>query len=137
MVLVDGNVAGGSVNFAGRSLYESLHSVPLRGLAHVQRALYIRIDEAVGRFVGIRNRNECGEMKYNVDIAGQFLAEVSVPHIAGNDFDLLQTADFLEPAPVVERVIKAQGPDLGSGSDKLLHQVRANKAVRSGHEHTR
>ena len=107
MFFVDRNILRRAINFAGRSLDKALDAIPSRRLAKMQRALDVGIDKAAGRAIGVRNRNQRGQVEDNIDAAGQFLAEIGVTDVAGDDFDLVQAAGLFEPTPLVERVVLA------------------------------
>jgi hypothetical protein len=65
------------------------------------------------------------------------MAIMSIADIASEDFDLIETIDFLKPAPVVERVVQTQSPYLGPHRNQLLDEMGSNEAVCPSHEHAR
>src|SRR5262245_47179645 len=102
MAFVDRSEAGRAVDFAGRGMEEAPYPRLQRTLKHVERARDVGRHITVRRLVGVRNGDQRGKMEYHVDFARNLAREIWIANIAADDFDAIQAADILEPAPVVE-----------------------------------
>ena len=68
----------------------------------------------------------------------RFSDPLRVSNIAGKDLDALfhGRRGAVEPAPRAPRIVHHEGSDISAQTDELLSQVRADKAVRTGHQHS-
>ncbi len=73
-------------------------------------------------------------MEDDIDVAGNFTAEMRIAHITVDNLDLIESVDGFEPAPVVEGIVAGQRPDFGAGFQQCFGQVRTDKTICTGHQ---
>ena len=93
------------------------------GLAKVQRPLDIGVDEAVGRTIRVRNRNQRRQVKHDVDTLEEFAAQVRVTNVAGDDIQLSEARQPFQPARVVEGIVLSKRPDTAADRHEALDQM--------------
>jgi hypothetical protein len=106
-------------------------------LQHVERALDVGVDVRVGRVIGERNSDECGEVKNDVAALCGFAHAVGIPNVAREHVQgLLSLArQRVEPAPAVEGVVVDESADIASAIEERLDQVASDEAIGAGHQH--
>jgi len=68
-------------------------------------------------------------MKDNVHIPRQAEAKMRIPDVACHHFDLGKGGQVLQPSPVIEGIILAQGQNASALFHQGLSQVRADETV--------
>src|SRR5262249_31377732 len=132
--LVDRHVACGPVDLAGRGVDE-LRDVRLaRGLQEIERAGDVGGDVAVGRHVGIGDRDQRGEVEDDLHVLAELAREMAVAEVAAHHLDAVAAAGILEPAPAVERVVLDERAHARALIDQHLGEMRTDEAVRTGDE---
>lgn len=73
-------------------------------------------------------------MKDDIHILDDSLAIMGVAHISGEHFYIIQAINILQPSPVVEGIVVAQGFDFCATLHEHFSQMRADEAVSAGDE---
>ena len=123
MHFINGDILGGAIHFAGGRVNYTRHILIQCSLANIQCAFYIGGDIAGGSFVGVWDTDQRGKVKNCVDIATQGTAELSVAHIAADNFDVIESWNGFQPPPEIKRVVARQCTDLMAPLQQQLHQV--------------
>ena len=76
-----------AVDLAGRGLDEPPDAVAPGGLERVERAADVRVDERLRRDVGVRDRDQRGQVEDHLDVLGRRLDEPRVADVAELDVD--------------------------------------------------
>jgi hypothetical protein len=132
VLLVDGYVLGSAVNLASGGVDHAFDAILHRRLADIECALDIGVDVAVGRDVGVGDRDQRAEVEEDVHVLGDVLAVMRITDVAVEDLDLLQAAHVLQPAPAIEGVVLGQRFHLVALGNQHFSEVRADEAIGAG-----
>ena len=136
MVLGDRLGLRRAINFAGRSVDETLHRAGASRFQQVERAVDVDINAGLRRDIGVGNANQCGQMKDDIVALGEAAHLHHVAHITELDAHggACLLGDFIEPSAGSEGTVERECGDLGAGAHQGLSQMRAYKAVGASHE---
>ena len=125
-----------AVDLAGGRLDEPPDPVPAGGLQRIERAADVRVDERLGRDVGVRDGDQGREVEDHLAVLRGGLDEPRVPDVAELDLDPGPDVGrkVVQPTRRSARVVEAERPDHGSLPDEPLHEVAPDESVRAGHQ---
>jgi hypothetical protein len=127
--LVDGNVLRRAIDLAGGSVDEPFQAAGAGSLAEIERPLNIRFHETGRRAVAVRNGDQRSQVEDDFRAAEQLHAQVRIADVAGDHTDVFQAGEFLQPAPVVERVVQGERRHFRAGCGEMLDQMGADEAI--------
>ena len=105
-------------------------------LQEIQGAAAISRDIVSRGNIGIRNRNEGGQVKNDLLALDQPGGAVRVGEVPQHHFDLIfhRGGQLFQQAPIIPGIIAGQGPHPGSQLHQALHQMAADESPGTGYQ---
>ena len=133
VVFPDGELQGCSIHFTARH-EDKGRETGAAGFEEVEGSVEVSLEIAFRRFVGIRNADEGGEVKHEVNAPDPVAAGAGVANIADHNLQPGLGGDGIQPAAVLARVVPACGTHFCPGSQQGFREVRTNEAIGTGHQ---
>ena len=128
---------GGAINLAGRGMHYAL-GIPLTGgFEHIHGAQDVGFDIGLGGCIGVRDGDQCGEMKHDGLAAYDPVKEGTVANIAADELELASNLvrQVIQPPVAVERIVESQRRHIGAAANQRFSQMRAYEAIRPGDQY--
>src|SRR4030067_2667714 len=109
MFFINGNIFSSAIDFGCGCMDPTTAPVFECGLAYIQRPLDICIHITVRRNVRIWYCNNGRQVKDDINILDDSLAIMWIAHITGQYFYIIQAVYILQPTPIIEGIVIAEG----------------------------
>src|SRR5665647_1522769 len=105
MLLINRYILSSSIDFGSGCVNHPDIPILFSSLTDIQRTFYISFNIGIGCYIGVWNCNKCCQMKNQVNSFCNFLAEMWITYIAGNNLEVFIGWNFFKPAPIIEGIV--------------------------------
>lgn len=137
VLLVDGYVLSGAIDLAGRGVDHAFHAVLHRRLADVECAFDIGVNVTVGCNVRVRDGDQCGQVKHDIDVFSNVFTIMGVTNISGKYLNIVFAIYIFQPSPIVKRVVLRKSFDFISLSHQNFSKMGTDKSIGTSDQNIR